>query len=64
MFFLILGSCSVQVDESEINTITEVGDVFGEMGTINNSPRSATIKAGKLVLASRWKAILWNGSVV
>ncbi len=45
VYFLISGSCSVNIDGLDVNAISKLGDVFGEMGMINHKPRSATITA-------------------
>lgn len=50
VYFLILGSCTVEVEGLEINTLSTLGDVFGEMGIVDQKPRSATIKAESPVL--------------
>ncbi len=50
VYFLILGSCSVNVDGLDLNSISTLGDVFGEMGMVDQKPRSATITAEKPVL--------------
>jgi len=42
MFFLMKGKLSVQVDGIEINVLDNPNTVFGEMGVIDTSPRSAT----------------------
>lgn len=45
MFFLMKGKLSVQVDGVEVNVFDKPGTVFGEMGVIDTSPRSATVVA-------------------
>ncbi len=43
MFFLLKGKLSVRVDDVEVNVIRKANTVFGEMGVIDTSPRSATV---------------------
>lgn len=43
MFFLMKGKLSVQVDGVEVNTLRKAHTVFGEMGIIDTSPRSASV---------------------
>ena len=45
VFFLVFGSLSITVDGMEVGKLQRLGDVFGEMGIIDGSPRSATITA-------------------
>lgn len=50
LYFLILGSCTVDVDGVEVSPISRLGDVFGEMSIIDRKPRSATIVAEQQTL--------------
>ncbi len=43
MFFLMKGKLSVRVDGTEVNVLKEPNTVFGEMGLIDQSPRSASV---------------------
>ncbi len=43
MFFLMKGKLSVQVDGVEVNVLKKPHSVFGEMGIIDTSPRSASV---------------------
>ena len=45
MFFLLKGKLSVRVDDVEVSVLTKPNTVFGEMGIIDTSPRSATVMA-------------------
>jgi CRP-like cAMP-binding protein len=45
VFFLIQGELTIQSRGSQVGTIRRLGDVFGEMGIIDGSPRAATITA-------------------
>lgn len=50
VFFLIFGHLTITVDGVKVGTLMRLGDVFGEMGIIDGSPRSATIVAEKTSL--------------
>lgn len=45
IYFLVGGDLAVENDGEEISRIRRLGDVFGETGIIDGSPRSATIRA-------------------
>lgn len=45
MFFLINGTVKVTKDAKTICTLSQVGDVFGEMGVITGKARSASVVA-------------------
>ena len=45
IYFLIQGEVGIQKEGEIINTLKRCGDLFGEMGIIDNSPRSASIVA-------------------
>jgi len=45
VFFLIKGDLKISVKGVEVGSIRRLGDVFGEMGIIDGSPRSASIEA-------------------
>lgn len=46
VFILLQGSVKIFKDDRHIGDLRRNGDVFGEMGIIDGSPRSATITAG------------------
>ncbi len=50
VFFLIFGHLKVLVHGTEVGNLKRLGDVFGEMGVIDGSPRSASIVAEKTSL--------------
>lgn len=50
VFFLIFGCLSISVQGTEVGQLKRLGDVFGEMGIIDGSPRSATITTKKTSL--------------
>lgn len=50
VFFLIFGHLKVLVQGTEVGSLKRLGDVFGEMGIIDGSPRSASIVAEKTSL--------------
>jgi len=43
IYFLIKGEVGIQKEGETINVLRRCGDIFGEMGIIDNSPRSASI---------------------
>ncbi len=45
MYILSEGSIGVYINEKQIDTIKEKGQIIGEMGFILNQPRTATLKA-------------------
>ena len=50
VFFLIFGHLKILVKGNEVVNLKRLGDVFGEMGIIDGSPRSASIVAMKTSL--------------
>lgn len=50
VFFLIFGALKVFVRGNEVGHLKRLGDVFGEMGIIDGSPRSASIIAERTSL--------------
>ncbi|WP_319542573.1 cyclic nucleotide-binding domain-containing protein [uncultured Pseudodesulfovibrio sp.] len=50
VFFLIFGHLKITVHGTEVGQLKRLGDVFGEMGIIDGSPRSATITTEKTSL--------------
>lgn len=47
IFFLVQGELGITHKGVQVGVIRRLGDVFGEMGIVDGSPRSATIKALK-----------------
>ena len=47
IYFLVSGEVKVVKHDNELSVLKRTGDVFGEMGIIDGSPRSATIYALK-----------------
>lgn len=50
VYFLIFGHLSTTVKGIKVGHLTRLGDIFGEMGVIDGSPRSATITAKRTSL--------------
>ncbi len=47
IYFLISGLVEIIKQDKIVYTLRRGGDLFGEMGIVNGSPRSATIRAAK-----------------
>jgi len=45
VYFLLSGEVGVYKEDQRVNTFNTLGDLFGEMGVVDGSLRSATIKA-------------------
>lgn len=45
VYFLVYGSCNISVDDVGMATLTQAGELFGEMGMVDHAPRSATVTA-------------------
>jgi CRP-like cAMP-binding protein len=50
VFFLIFGNLDISVEGRTVGCLQRLGDIFGEMGIIDGSPRSATITAARTAL--------------
>lgn len=50
VYFLIFGHLDISVHGNTVGSLKRLGDVFGEMGIIDGSPRSATITAQRTTL--------------
>ncbi len=59
VYFLLMGSVSVYVDEKYILTLRRPWDIFGEMSICSAAPRSASVVADELV-----QVIAINASVI
>lgn len=45
IFYLVSGKAKIEKDGKELVTLRRIGDVFGEMGIIGGTVRSASVKA-------------------
>ena len=50
VYFLISGELNIIKDDYPVGTLRRSGDIFGEIGVIDGSPRSATIRTKTNVL--------------
>ncbi|WP_319471894.1 cyclic nucleotide-binding domain-containing protein [uncultured Pseudodesulfovibrio sp.] len=50
VFFLIFGHLDIMVQGNKVGELKRLGDIFGEMGILDGSPRSATITAARTSL--------------
>lgn len=51
VFFLVFGNLEISVEGKVVGCLQRLGDIFGEMGIIDGSPRSATITAARTTVA-------------
>jgi CheY-like chemotaxis protein len=58
VYFLIKGALAIEKDGHKIAMLRRCGDMFGEMGVIDGSPRSATIRADSKVMILEFDAAL------
>nr|MBF0220683.1 response regulator [Desulfobulbaceae bacterium] len=58
VYFLIKGALAIEKDGHKIAMLRRCGDMFGEMGVIDGSPRSATIRADSKVMILEFNASL------
>lgn len=59
LYFLLKGSLHIVKDDKILATLQRTGELFGEMGVIDGSPRSASI-----VAASRCLVLGMDGSLI
>ena len=53
IYFLLSGEVEINKGDKKIKTLRRTGELFGEMGLINKSPRSASVKATQKCLVLR-----------
>jgi len=60
IYFLVQGELAITHKGVQVGVIRRLGDVFGEMGIVDGSPRSATIKALKPALCIAMDASIFE----
>ena len=63
VYFLIKGSLIIEKGDHQVGSLKRCGDMFGEMGAIDGSPRSATIRAQSKSMLLSFDASIINKSI-
>lgn len=63
VYLLIKGTLIIEKGDQQVGTLKRCGDMFGEMGVIDGSPRSATIRAQSKSLLLSFDASIIDKSI-